>query len=75
MECMGVIKVTEPSQWCVGVVIVPKSTGAVRICVDLKPLNASVLRESHPIPKVNKTLAQLSRATILSKVNANSGFW
>ena len=76
MERMGVIKkVTEPSQWCAGVVIVPKSTGAVRICVDLKPLNASVLREPHPIPKVDETLAQLSGATVFSKVDANSGFW
>ena len=76
MERIGVIKkVTEPTQWCAGVVIVPKSTGAVRICVDLKPLNASVLREPHPIPKVDETLAQLSGATVFSKVDANSGFW
>ena len=76
MERIGVIKkVTEPTHWCAGVVIVPKSTGAVRICVDLKPLNASVLRQPHPIPKVDETLAQLSGATIFSKVDANSGFW
>ena len=76
MECMGVMKkVTEPSQWCAGMVIVPKSIGAVRICVDLKPLNTSVLREPHPIPKVDETLAQLSGATVFSKVDANSGFW
>ena len=68
MESMGVIKkITEPSEWCAGIVIVPKSTGAVRICVDLKPLNTSVLREPHPIPTVNETLAQLSGATTFSK--------
>ena len=76
MERMGVIKkVMEPSQWCAGMVIVPKSTGAVRICIDLKPLNASVLQEPHPIPKVDETLTQLSGATVFSKVDANSGFW
>ena len=43
MEAMGVIsKVTQPSQWCAGMVVVPKSSGAVRICVDLKPLNARI---------------------------------
>ena len=76
MKRIGVIKkVTKPTQWCAGVVIVPKTTGAVRICVDLKPLNASVLREPHPIPKVDETLAQLSGATVFIKVDVNSGFW
>ena len=46
METMGVItKVTEPTSWCVGMVVVPKRSGDVRICVDLKPLNASVLQD------------------------------
>ena len=78
MESMGVIKkVTEPSEWCAGIVVVPKSTGAVRICVDLKPLNTSVLREphDHSIPTVDETLAQLSGVTIFSKIDANLGFW
>ena len=56
-------------------VIVPKDSGMVRICVDLKPLNESVLREVHPMPKVDTTLAQLSGATVFSKLDANSGFW
>ena len=53
----------------------PKRSGAVRICVDLKPLNESVLREVHPIPTVDDTLAQLSGASVFTKLDANSGFW
>ena len=76
MENMGVIsKITQPTQWCAGMVVVPKSSGAVRICVDLKMLNQSVLREPHPIPAVDDTLACLTGASIFSKVDANSGFW
>ena len=76
MESMGVIsKVDIPTPWCAGMVVVPKKTGAVRICVDLKPLNESVLREVHPIPKVDEILGKLSGATIFSKLDANSGFW
>ena len=30
--------------WCAGRVVVPKKSGDVRICIDLKPLNESVLR-------------------------------
>ena len=76
MEQMGVIsKVSNPTPWCAGMVVVPKKSGQVRICVDLKPLNENVLREVHPIPKVDETLAQLAGATVFSKLDANSGFW
>ena len=47
-------------------------SGDVRICVDLKPLNESALRE---LPAVDKTLAQLTGATVMRKLDANSGFW
>ena len=76
MESMGVIsKVEVPTPWCAGMVVVPKRSGEVRICVDLKFLNESVLREVHPLPKVETTLSQLSGATVFSKIDANSGFW
>ena len=76
METMGVIsKVDIPTPWCAGMVVAPKKSGSVRICVDLKPLNQSVLREVHPLPKVDDTLAQLAEAKLFSKLDANSGFW
>ena len=76
MEALGVItKVEEPTDWCAGMVAVPKPSGDVRICVDLKPLNESVRREFHPLPKVDDNLAQLAGATVFSKLDANSGFW
>lgn len=76
METLGVIlKVKDPTPWCAGMVVVPKKTGAVRICVDLKPLNESMLREVHPIPRVDEALAQLTGVTIFSKLDANSRFW
>ena len=56
MESLGVIsRVEQPTQWCSGMVIVPKKTGSVRICVDFRRLNVSVLRETHPLPKVDNT--------------------
>ena len=59
MEARGVIsKVDKPTPWCAGMVVVPKKSGAIRICVDLKPLNESVQREVYPLP---------------SKLDANNG--
>ena len=68
-------KVDYPTPWCAGMVVVPKKTGKVRICVNLKPLNANVLHEVHPLPAVDETLAQLTGAAIFSKLDANSSFW
>ena len=76
MEQLGVIsKVDEPTDWCAGMVVVPKQDGKVRICMDLTKLNKSVCRERHILPTVDHTLAQLGGAKVFTKLNANSGFW
>ena len=76
MEAMEVIsRVEEPTEWCAGMVVVPKPKGKVRICVDLTQLNPSVCRERHPLPVVEQTLAQIAGAQVFSKLDANSGFW
>ena len=76
MEQLGVIaRVSEPTAWCAGMVVVPKPNNKVRICVDLTRLNQSVCRERHPLPAVEQTLAQLAGARVFSKLDANSGFW
>lgn len=75
LDRMILQKVTEPTPWCAGMVVVPKSSGKVRICVDLKPLNQSVLREVYPLPTTDEILAQVSGAKLFSKLDANSGFW
>lgn len=76
MESIRVIsKVDKPTEWCAGMVVVPKKSGLVQIWVDRKPLNESVLWETFPLPKVDETLTQLSGATICSKLNVNRGFW
>ena len=76
MESLGVIsRVEEPTEWCSGMVVVPKKAGTVRICVDFCALNESVLKEVHPLPTVDETLAHLNGATVFSKLDANSVFW
>ena len=44
MESLGIIsKIDTPTPWFAAMVVVPKKDKTVRICVDLKPLNTSVL--------------------------------
>ena len=76
MEQLGVIsRINEPTEWCAGMVVVPKKSGDLRICVDLTQLNKSVRREKFIIPSVEETLGLLSGAKIFSKLDANMGFW
>ena len=76
MENMGVItRIEEPTDWCAGMVVVPKQNGKVRIYVDLTKLNGSVRRERHILPSVKQTLAQIGGAKYFSKLDANSGYW
>ena len=73
---LGVIEPVEtPTEWCAGMVVVPKTNGWVRICVYLTKLNEDVYHERHPLPAVDQTLAQIAGARVFSKLDANSGFW
>ncbi|UYV66753.1 K02A2.6-like [Cordylochernes scorpioides] len=76
MTSNGVIeKVEGSSEWCSPMVLVAKPSGKLRICVDFSILNKNILREIHPIPVVEHTLAQLKGAKLFTKLDANSGFW
>ena len=73
MQSIGVItSVKEPTEWCSGIVVVPKSGLKVRVCVDL---NECVKRACLMIPAVDHVLAQLRGAKVFTHLDANSGFW
>ena len=67
--------VTEPTDWCSGIVVVPKASDAVWICVDLAHLNKAVNREVHPMASVDESLSKLANSKIFTKLDAKSGYW
>lgn len=76
MEQLGVIsRIEQPTDWCSGMVVAPKKSGDIQICVDLSPLNGAVCREKFILPSVDQTLGMLSNAKIFTKLDANMGFW
>ena len=56
-------------------VVISKSNGEVRICVDLTKLNASSFREVPLLPLVDYTLAKFDGVKLFSKMDANSALW
>jgi hypothetical protein len=76
MEKLGVIsRIDEPTEWCAGMVVVPKSSGQVGICIDFTKLSMSAKRENFPLPSMEESLAKLANAVVFSKLGANSSFW
>lgn len=76
MEGMGVIsKVTEPTLWCLGIVIPKPAKKPPIIRLDLTPLNTAMKRERHTLPAVDQTLTMMKDAKVFTKLDAFSGFW
>ena len=72
----GVIEsITEPTDWCAPMVVIPKESGKVRICGDFTELNKNILRERFELPTVETTISKLNGAKFFSKLDANSGFY
>ena len=75
LQKQGVIEsVDEPTEWCAPIVVVPKASGKIRLCVDLTKLNRAERREKYMMPSVDHVLGQLGEAKVFSKLDANSGF-
>lgn len=70
IENLGIIsKADIPTDWCAGMVVVPKPDGKIRMCLDPTKLN-----ESYPIPKIENMLAQIKESKYFPKLDCNSGF-
>ena len=51
-----------------------KSNGTLRLCVDYRQLNKSIVREHHAVPTVDEITSELEGATVFSVLDAESGF-
>ena len=63
-----------PSGWVSPLVVVPKSDGDVRVCVDMRRANEAIIRETHPIPTVEELLYDLNGSAVFSKIDLKWGF-
>ena len=62
--------ISKPTDWRAPMVLVPKRSGDVRLCVDLTKLNDHINCQRLVLPTVDDVLAQLSGAKVFAKLDA-----
>ena len=67
-------EVEGPTPWVSPVCVVPKPSGDIRLCVDMRRANEAILHERHPIPTVDEVLQNMNQSTVFSKLDLKWGF-
>ncbi len=74
MMQMGVIR-KSCSPFASNVVIVRKRDGKLRICVDLRKLNARTVNDAYSLPRIEETLDTPRGASWFSSLDLRGAYW
>jgi hypothetical protein len=69
----GIIKIST-SPYCARIVPVRKKNGELRLCVDLRPLNARIDKQKYPFPVIEDCLARLGNKSVFTLLDLKDGF-
>ena len=68
-------RVIGPTDWYAAMVpVMSRKKDKMCICVDLRRLNESVIREKRTLPVLDDVVHKLAGSTVFSKLEASSGF-
>ena len=69
--------ICEPSisPWASNVVLVKKSDGSLRFCIDYRQLNSLTVKDSYPLPRIDTCLDALGGAKFFSTLDLRQGYW
>lgn len=67
----------EPVQkdWASQNMFFPKKDGSLRFCVNYRELNAVLIRDWYPMPRMDDRIDSLGDATIFWTLDENKGYW
>jgi hypothetical protein len=79
LDRMCNLKVIEPvdipTPWVSQLVLTKKKSGAIRVCIDPKELNAALIREHYTLPVLEDTLHEMRESRYFTKADLSSGYW
>ena len=67
--------VTTPTPRVSSLVVVLKTDGKIRLCLDPKDLNQAIQRKRYPLPTIEDVATRLHRAKVFTKLDVRNGFW
>jgi hypothetical protein len=62
------------SLWGCPAIFVKKKDQSLRMCVDYRPLNAVIVKNKYPLPRIDILFDQLSKAKVFSKIDLRSDY-
>lgn len=76
MEKSDIIERVEgTTEWLNSFVIVLKTDGSLRICLDPRNLNKVIKRQQYKLPTIDEIMVKLNRSNYFTTLDATSGFW
>ena len=57
------------------VVLVRKKSGAIRLCIDYRQLNAITVKDSFPLPRIDESLEAMEGARFFSSLDLSHGYF
>ena len=63
------------SPWASPTVVVPKSDGSIRFCVDYRKLNRVTKMDAFPMPRSDQMIERLGSAFFISTLDLTKGYW
>ena len=64
-----------PNEWVSNPVIVPKDDGSIRITVDYRNVNKSLVNSHNPIPRIDDLQASMNGCQYFSKLDLKQAFF
>ena len=61
--------------WASNLVLVQKSDGKLRPCVDFRPLNKVTIPDPYPLPRMDEVINKVAGKSWYSRLDLASGFW
>ena len=74
MEEVGAIRKSN-SPWSSSIVLVKKKDGNLQFCIDLRKLNARMIKDAYALPRIDETLDYLAGSKWFSALDLKLGYW